>query len=174
MTSTKTSKGFSHESTRNESFEWYTPPEIFDALGLTFDLDPCSPGAGKSFVPAKKHYTIVDDGLASLWDGTVFVNPPYGSETAKWMEKLADYGDGIGLVFARTDVKWFHDHGSRADVICFVKSRIKFYKGNIEDQGGTPGAGSMLLAYGPTAADALRKSGLGVCVTVDKDAVFAE
>ena len=28
------------------------PPEIFDALGLTFDLDPCSPGAGH-WVPAR-------------------------------------------------------------------------------------------------------------------------
>jgi hypothetical protein len=33
-----------HENSIGESDEWYTPPEIFDALGLTFDLDPCSPG----------------------------------------------------------------------------------------------------------------------------------
>ena len=36
--------GFTHESTYNESKEWYTPRRIFDALGLEFDLDPCSPG----------------------------------------------------------------------------------------------------------------------------------
>jgi hypothetical protein len=28
------------------SVEWYTPPEIFEALGLTFDLDPCAPPGG--------------------------------------------------------------------------------------------------------------------------------
>ena len=51
--------GFSHESPVNESMEWYTPPEVFDALGVHFDLDPCSPGAGKSFVPADRHLTVV-------------------------------------------------------------------------------------------------------------------
>ena len=56
--------GFAHESTHNISVEWYTPPEIFTALGLAFDLDPCSPGPGKSFVPARRHYTVADDGLA--------------------------------------------------------------------------------------------------------------
>ncbi len=55
--------GFAHESTHNISVEWYTPPEIFTALGLAFDLDPCSPGPGKSFVPARRHYTVADDGL---------------------------------------------------------------------------------------------------------------
>ena len=158
--------GFAHESTRNESFEWYTPPEIFTGLGLTFDLDPCSPGAGKSFVPANKHYTIVDDGLESPWEGTVFVNPPYGAETPKWMRKLADHGDGIALVFSRTDVKWFQEVGVLADVVCFVGGRIKFFKGNIEDRGGTPGAGSMLLAYGEKASTALLNSGLGACFTL--------
>lgn len=66
--------GFTHESTHNESIEWYTPPEIFDSLGLEFDLDPCSPGEGKSFVPAKNLYTAEDDGLTSPWSGTVFMN----------------------------------------------------------------------------------------------------
>lgn len=163
------SAGFAHESTKNESFEWYTPPAIFEGLGLRFDLDPCSPGAGLSHVPADKHYTIVDDGLTSPWFGTVFVNPPYGPETGKWMKKLASHGDGLALVFSRTDVKWFHEFGVQADLICFVSGRIKFFKGNITDQGGTPGAGSMLLAYGPKAAAALRQSELGACFTYDGD-----
>ncbi len=29
----------------NENDEWYTPPWLFEALGVTFDLDPCSPGS---------------------------------------------------------------------------------------------------------------------------------
>lgn len=37
-------KGFTHESAYNESKEWYTPPEIFNALGIKFDVDPASPG----------------------------------------------------------------------------------------------------------------------------------
>lgn len=157
--------GFTHESTVNESIEWYTPPEVFDALGLEFDLDPCSPGEGRSFVPAKKHYTVIDDGLVSPWEGTVFVNPPYGKHTPVWLEKLAQHGDGIALVFARTDTKWFRAAAHSADVICFISSRVRFYQGNTENRGGTPGTGSMLIAYGDRAADAVRNSGLGLCFT---------
>lgn len=160
-------RGFGHESPRIESIEWFTPPEIFDALGLRFDLDPCSPGSGKSFVSADRHYTIDDDGLASPWlpGETVWVNPPYGTATQAWMRRLADHGNGIALVFARTDVRWFQDVGATADLICFVSGRIKFYRGNATDLPGTPGAGSMLMAYGDKAAAALRTSNLGVLVT---------
>lgn len=154
--------GFTHESVVNESIEWYTPPEIFEALDLTFDLDPCSPGEGKSFVPAKRHYTIVDDGLVSPWEGTVFMNPPYGNATQIWMKKFVEHGDGIALVFARTDVKWFQDNANEFDAVCFVSGRIRFYKGSIDQRGGTPGAGSMLIALGETSKNALINSNLGV------------
>lgn len=164
--------GFTHESTVNETFEWYTPPEIFDALGLMFDLDPCSPGAGKSFVPARRHYTIVDDGLVQPWAGTVWMNPPYGAQTPVWMRKLAEHGDGIALVFARTDVKWFQELAPSADAICFVSGRIRFFRGGMTERPGTPGAGSMLIAFGGKAAAAVRDCGLGV--VVEPARTFAE
>lgn len=145
-------------------------PVIFDSLGLVFDLDPCSPGEGKSFVPARRHYTVEDDGLTSPWFGTVWMNPPYGPHTKTWMEKLSEHGDGIALVFARTDVQWFQQFGTRADVVCFIDGRIRFYQGSTEKRGGSPGAGSMLLAFGPTAAAAVEQSGLGACMRFSADA----
>lgn len=161
--------GFTHESAYNESVEWYTPPEVFSALGLTFDLDPCSPGPGKSFVPVRKHYTVADNGLSQPWVGTVWVNPPYGSHTPKWMLKLASHGDGIGLIFARTDVRWFQEVAPQASAICFVAGRIPFYQGDItKPPPGTPGAGSMLMAFGDVAADAVRRSNLGATVALDR------
>jgi hypothetical protein len=159
--------GFTHESSVNESVEWYTPPEIFDALGVTFDLDPCSPGEGKSHVPTLRHYTIHDDGLTSPWgDNFVWVNPPYGNHTTLWMERLANHGNGMALVFARTDVAWFQNFGVRADMVCFISSRVRFYAGSLTERGGTPGAGSMILAYGEKATAALAQSNLGACFTL--------
>ena len=64
--------------------EWLTPPEIIKALG-EFDLDPCSP-VNRPWDTAKKHFTKFDDGLNKEWDGRVWVNPPYGRETFKWLE----------------------------------------------------------------------------------------
>ena len=159
--------GFSHESTVNQSVEWYTPAHIFEALGEEFDLDPCSPVHGNTSVPAARRYTIVDDGLAQDWEGFAFVNPPYGAETGVWMRKLADHGEGIALVFARTDVKWFQEVAPKTSAICFIAGRLRFISGATGEAGGTPGAGSMLVAFGERAAAALRRSGLGVVVTVD-------
>lgn len=66
-----------HEPSIGASDDWYTPREIFAALGERFDLDPCSPGIGH-WVPADRVYTKADDGLAQSWNGFVFMNPPFG------------------------------------------------------------------------------------------------
>jgi hypothetical protein len=87
------------------------------------------------------------------------------------MRRLADHGEGIALVFARTDVAWFHEVADRLSLICFVSGRIRFFKGNTVDRPGTPGAGSMLLAFGERASAAVSVSGLGACVLPARGAV---
>lgn len=162
--------GFTHESTHNESQEWYTPPEIFTALGLTFDLDPCAaPPPFKDFVPAINRLTYEHNGLIQRWHGLIFMNPPYGTETPKWMKRFVEHGNGIALVFSRTDTQWFH-HVVPHALCCFIKGRIRFRKpdGTI---GGTPGAGSLLLAIGKRSEDALQHSGLGICMKVIKSSL---
>jgi hypothetical protein len=47
--------GFTHESQNNVSVEWYTPPWVFQKLGVEFDLDPCQPPEGIKWIPAKKY-----------------------------------------------------------------------------------------------------------------------
>src|SRR5690606_38163062 len=62
----------------NEGDEWYTPRWLFDALGIRFSIDVCAPlDRTFSSVPAERHFTIEDDGLAQPWEGTVWRNPPY-------------------------------------------------------------------------------------------------
>jgi hypothetical protein len=157
-------QGFTHESTKNETVEWYTPPSIFELLRFPeFDLDPCSPGINKCWVPAKKCYTKQDDGLKQQWNGRVFLNPPYGKETPDWLEKLRKHGNGIALVFSRTDTEWFHMIAAKADAIAFLIGRVKFmrYDGTVGKQ---PGCGSMLLAYGNECADILVNAGIGYTI----------
>lgn len=156
--------GFTHESTYNEAVEWYTPPSIFDALGLCFDLDVASPGAAAvPWIPAERHLTFEDSGLLLPWTGRVWCNPPYGNETAIWVEKFCHHRNGVMLVFARTDVTWFHRHASRAECICFVRGRVKFRRADGFEGGGS-GAGSMLLAFGDENVAAVKKSNLGLVV----------
>ena len=160
-------KGSTKKKTRSENAEWYTPPWLFEELGVQFDLDPCSPGADVvPWVPATKSYTAEDDGLAQLWEGRVWCNPPYGSQVPHWLRRLADHGDGIALVNARTDPRWFHDYVPRADAICFLKGRLKFIDGRTGTVQAGQIAGSMLIAYGQECATLLKEAEMGFCLPI--------
>ena len=153
----KKAAGFTHDKKHNKSVDWYTPKWVFDALGLQFDLDPCSPKGGIPWIPAKHHYSLQDDGLKSPWFGLVWMNPPYGKYTGEWLKKMDTYRNGVALVFARTDCRWFHDYVVKADSILFLKGRIKFVDGLQKTGGGGCGCGSMLISWGKEATDALRQ-----------------
>lgn|SRR3990167_3407072 len=150
-----------HENCIGESSEWYTPPELLDALGCRFDLDPCSPGPNH-WVPAARVLTAADDGLASKWKGFVFMNPPFGGRNGQvpWIEKFLSHGNGIGLVRAYTSAAWFHEHAIKADCFVFPRGKTKFVRpdGSI---GKSPGAGIVLLGVGKAATAVLSKCGIG-------------
>lgn len=149
-------KGFSHESKNNVSVDWYTPPWIFQRLGLNFDLDPCHPKERIHWIPTKDIYTLDDDGLQSKWFGNVWLNPPYGKQTSEWLAKMHEHRNGVALVFARTDCKWFHDYIAKSDAILFLKGRVKFVDGLGATGGSGAGSGSMLAAWGEPNVSAIR------------------
>ena len=133
--------------------EWLTPPELIHAIG-PFDLDPCSP-KNKPWPTALEHYTIDDDGLTKDWNGLVFCNPPYGSQTGVWLKKCANHNNCIALTFARTETKMFHDCvWNKAKSIFFFKGRLSFYHVS-GIKGGTAGAPSVLISYGDYAHERL-------------------
>jgi len=153
-----TASGFSHDRrTSATSDEWYTPPTVFDALGLTFDLDPAAPSGGVPWVPAARHFTKEEDGLAQPWDGRVWLNPPYGRGTEQWLRRLVD---GLALVFARTDTAWFQRIAPKATALCFVGGRLRFHRPD-GTAGDTAPAPSLLVAFGLPCALGLSESGLG-------------
>lgn len=138
--------------------EWLTPPEILKALG-SFDLDPCAP-LNRPWDTAAKHHTIEDDGLAQTWEGRVWLNPPYGPQTWKWLERLAAHGDGIALTFARTETEGFFRTAWRADALLFFKGRLYFHHATGQRASGNAGGPSVLLAFGERNVQALRDSGI--------------
>ncbi len=149
----------SHQSAVSIKDEWLTPPHILHALGH-FDLDPCAPVI-RPWNTADNHFTIEDDGLQQKWFGRVWCNPPYGRETPKWLNKLADHGNGIALIFARTETKMFFDHiWPKASALLFLEGRIFFHHVNGVRANGGGGAPSVLVAYGERNAWALKNSGL--------------
>lgn len=160
--------GFRHERPHGESVEWYTPPEIFQALAITFDLDPAAPVDGVPWVPAKRFYSSADDGLTQPWGGRVWLNPPYGRGIERWLARLSQHGDGLALVFARTDTRWYQEIVRRATAICFIAGRLSFIRGD-HSRAGTAGAPSVLLAFGLPCALALIEARLGHTLLVPRD-----
>ena len=138
--------GFTHDNKNNASVDWYTPPWVFQRLGLDFDLDPCQPIGGISWIPAKNRYSELDDGLIQDWTGRVWLNPPYGKHTPAWLERMHNHRNGVALVFARTDCAWFHEYVAKADAILFLRGRVKFVDGLGVTGNSGAGSGSILVA----------------------------
>lgn len=154
--------------------EWLTPPEILKRLG-PFDLDPCAP-ISRPWPTATRHYTKLDDGLSRDWHGFVWVNPPYGRETWKWLERLADHGNGLALIFARTDTVGFvRTVWNRATSILFVHGRPHFHHGDGRRADGNSGGPMALIAYGHEADRRLHaNSELGSVLAVAAPRVHQE
>jgi site-specific DNA-methyltransferase (adenine-specific) len=71
----------------SQTEEWETPEWLFQALDAEFGftLDPCSTHQNAK---CKLHFTAAEDGLRQDWlDHVVFMNPPYGREITRWMQK---------------------------------------------------------------------------------------
>ena len=108
--------------------DWATPQDFFDAQNLihNFTLDVC---ANNTNAKCPIYFDKQADGLKQTWVGTCWMNPPYGREIGKWMQKAyQSAGNGtivVCLVPARTDTKWWHDYAIKGQVT-FIKGRLKF------------------------------------------------
>lgn len=152
-----------HQSAASRTNEWLTPPDVLAALGgaESFDLDPCAPVV-RPWPMARQHYTIEDDGLIRPWQGRVWLNPPYSSDViGRWMGRLVQHGQGIALIFARTETKAFHETvWAAADALLFLEGRLHFHDVQGRRAKANGGAPSVLCAYGTTDADILAACGL--------------
>jgi hypothetical protein len=90
------------------------------------------------------------------WIGRVWLNPPYGRETGNWLAKLADHGNGIALIFARTETEMFFEQvWERADALLFLRGRLHFYHVDGTKAAANAGAPSVLIAYGENNVNSL-------------------
>lgn len=99
--------------------EWYTPRWIFDAAGLTFDLDVCAPAdPACRTVPARRFLTAADEALSQPWDGLVWMNPPFSSPAA-WVDRFARHPAGLALAPAAKSA-WRGTLMAAADVVALL------------------------------------------------------
>ena len=149
----------SHQSPSMLKDEWLTPPHILKALD-PFDLDPCAPHPStRPWTTAYTHYW--EKGLERDWFGRVWCNPPYGKETGKWLNRLAEHGKGTALIFARTETKmFFSEVWGKATAVLFIEGRLHFHHIDGSKAKANAGAPSVLIAYGFSDAEVLRNCGI--------------
>ena len=150
---------FSTPQTEISSDDHYTPAWIFETLGLTFDIDVAAPPGGIPWIPARRFYTMEDDGLAQPWEGLIWMNPPYSSAT-EWVRRFIEHGNGIALLPVAIS-KWFQSLMDHPDTRCvlgaeFGRDRIAFhYQGKMK----VIMFPVMFWAMGDQAIEALHKLG---------------
>jgi hypothetical protein len=161
----------SHQSARAQTTTWLTPPELIEQLG-PFDLDPCAAPSPRPWSTAARHIELPEDGLLAEWSGHIWLNPPYSFEAWTWLDKLAAHGDGIALIFARTETAGFVEQvWGKATGVLFLHGRLYFHKPDGTRAAANSGAPSCLVAYGERAAERLMTTGLaGTYVPLNHDA----
>lgn len=134
----------------SETDDWSTPQYLFDQLNqeFHFTLDVC---ATKDNAKCSKYFTIEDNGLEKSWGNNIcWMNPPYGREIGKWMNKAYEESKTgatvVCLVPSRTDTKWWWNTAMKVWPygIRFIKGRLKF--GNSETSAPFP---SVIVVFNP-------------------------
>lgn len=148
-------------SVNSLSQNWGTPRKYVDAVKEVFggeiELDPCSNDF--SIVAAKIEYRLPhNDGLVESWNyETIFVNPPYGSETGSgrsiknWIAHCAhasvEYGSEVLALIpvAVNTAHWKQYVFGRAAGICFFyDTRLRFLENGKDVGKGAPMACAMI------------------------------
>jgi phage N-6-adenine-methyltransferase len=115
----------------SESDAWRTPPALFARLHARwhFSLDPCATAENAT---CPRYFTRANNGLLQPWTGRCFLNPPYGCEIGRWVEKAAaevrlhNAELVVALLPARTDTRWWRDWVAPWARVRFLTGRLHF------------------------------------------------
>ena len=109
---------------------WQTPDWLFRRLDeeFSFVLDPC---CTVESARCAKFYTVETDGLAQVWSGAVYMNPPYGRGIIQWVKKAYEESRKLGCVVVcllpvRSDTRWWHLYCMKASEIRLLDKRLEF------------------------------------------------
>lgn len=112
--------------------DWETPQDLFIELDreFMFDVDVCATAKNAK---CKLYFSPEIDGLKQDWSkfAAVWMNPPYGREIGKWVQKAHEesrkgIAEIVCLLPARTDTRWFHDYIYGHAEIRFLRGRLRF------------------------------------------------
>jgi phage N-6-adenine-methyltransferase len=115
----------------SRSHQWETPKWLFDLLDaeFNFERDVC---ATRLNAKCSEFFSPEVDGLKQHWQGVCWMNPPYGREIGRWVEKAyrssLSGATVVALLPARVETSWWFNFVLKAQEIRFVKGRLRFGK----------------------------------------------
>ncbi len=147
-----------HVANNSGENEWYTPPQFIESARFVMggiDLDPASSELANETVKAPIFYTKETNGLDEMWEGNVWLNPPYAQPLISQFSeaiasKINEYEQAIILVNNATETSWFQSILAVCNAVCFPKGRIKFLDMN-GNPSGSPLQGQCILYVGAEA-----------------------
>lgn len=108
--------------------DWATPKALYQALDaeFRFAVDACADNGNAKCADFLRR----EEGLTVDWPSPAFLNPPYGREVGKWVQRAYEQAQQgvtvVALLPSRTDTRWWHDYVMRADEIRFIRGRLHF------------------------------------------------
>lgn len=134
--------------------DWATPRAFMDWLELEFRWRPNLDAAADIRNSKAPHfYDEQIDGLSKEWFANVWLNPPYGREIPRWLEKCKEQilNPLVKTIFVlipvRTDTKWFHELiMPHAYMVYLIKGRFNHVHPNAVEGKNAPFP-SMLVVY---------------------------
>ena len=162
------------ESKKNGSFgtpkrqmkndEWLTLPEIVAKPGFVPILILCSP-INRPFGQLQACITRCLMICRKPWHGRGGATRHSGVRRSEWLRRMAEHGNGIALIPARTETAMFYETVGAADGVLFLEGQPHFHYVDGSRAAFNSGAPISLVAYGEHNLRALQNSGLGVVVT---------
>lgn len=122
-----------------------TPPELYDAANARWG--PFILDAAATVDDCMGNCVFLPDAFICDWYGRVWLNPPYGREIGKWIERawtMVDYGLAervVCLLPARTDTRWWQDfivESYGLATVHYLPGRVHFLTESSEEQGPAP------------------------------------
>ena len=106
-------------------------------------------------MPATRHYTVQDNGLAQPWEGRVVINPPFGPGVEVWFSKL--YQEQLACRTTEAIVLWKSATETAAWKtlirlscrVCFPSARIRFIGPQGNESGPTFSPALFYVGDGP-------------------------
>lgn len=139
---------------------WGTPPHFIESARKvmgSIDCDPASNDQAQQTVKAGVYYTEETNGLDQVWEGNVWLNPPYGRGLAKpFLDHLiVDYLHGhtlqaIVLTNSVYTSQWWNKSGSpdQCAAVCLPNHRIAFVDPDTGELGDSNDRDQIITYFG--------------------------